>query len=73
MSIQDNVVTFMVGGTRVEAVVRDHWVEFNFYFKSGNWFRKFVSKAGYTGPNEIPEVARNILAKSWEDYKRLAR
>jgi len=68
MVISNNVVKFAVGSTQVRVIVEDRWVEFNFKFKSGNWFRKYVSKAGYTGPEEIPEVARAILQKSYQDY-----
>lgn len=68
-----NVFEFLVGKTRVVARVEEYWVEFNFYFSSGNWFRKYVSKAGYTGPDEIPDVARDILAVRWEEFQKLAR
>jgi hypothetical protein len=65
-----NVFNFNVDTTKVRAVVEDNWVEFTFTFKSGNWFRKFVSKAGYTGPDEIPVVARDILAIQWERFQK---
>lgn len=68
MKIINNVVTFEIGSVKVRAVVEENWVEFNFRFKSGYWFAKYVSKAGYTGPEEIPEVARNILAKNYQNY-----
>lgn len=70
MKITNNVVEFLIGTTQVRAIVEHNWVEFNFKFKSGNWFRKYISKAGYTTPDEIPQVARDILKKSYEDYQK---
>lgn len=71
MKITDNKCEFGLGTTKIVAIICDHWVEFNFYFKSGNWMRKFVSKAGYTGnTDEIVGVAQDLLRKSYEDYQR---
>lgn len=70
MKIVDNKFEFGLGTTKIQGQISDHWVEFNFYFKSGNWMRKFVSKAGYTGnTDEIVAVARDILNKSWAEYQ----
>lgn len=71
MKITDNKCEFGLGSTKIVAIVCEHWVEFNFYFKSGNWFRKFVGKAGYNGnTDEIVAVARDLLQANYEATKR---
>lgn len=68
--VNEYTYSFQIGNTDVVAKVEEHWVEYTFYFSRGTWARKFVSKAGYTGPHELREVAYNLMQRMYDEYKR---
>lgn len=55
---------FTVENILVRALVKENWVEFNFYAPNEDWRRFFISTAGFNGSNEeLEEVGRNLVLK----------
>ena len=52
---------------QVKAVIKDNYVEFNFYAPNREWRRFFVSTVGYMGTNEeLEEVGLNLYNKHFK-------